>query len=147
MSAVTDVANLPLSHRQLPTADDVRQSKTIIEHLDQSIEDLEQSIRRLQEQLHEVRRKRANYVSYISLLRRLPTEILCKIISIFVSDGGDIIKISAICNRLREVAVGMAQIWSNITLRSIDSQGMYWPSSKQYGSRGVSFWRGYLILR
>jgi hypothetical protein len=138
MSTVTDVANLPLPPRQLPTADDVRQSKEIIEQLNQSIEDLEQSIRRLQEQLQEVRRKRANYVSYISPLRQLPTEILCKIISICVNDGGDIIKISAICNRLREVALGMAQIWSNITLGSVNLQGTYWPSSKQYGSRGVS---------
>jgi hypothetical protein len=148
MSTVTDVANLPFPYpRQLPTGDNVRETKAIIKQLDRSIENIEQGIRKLQEQLQEVRRKRANYVSYISPLRRLPTEILCNIIGIHIGDGENILKIARICSRLREVALGMARIWSNIALRSTDSRARYWLSNVHYGSRGVSYWRDYLNLR
>jgi hypothetical protein len=135
MSAVKEVANLPVPDpRQLPTGDDVRHSKTIIGHLDRTIEDLEQSIRRLQEQLQEAQRKRANYASYISPLRRLPTEILSEIISICIVGGTDILTMCGICSRLREVALGIARIWSNITLRPTHSANRYRLIGRQYGS-------------
>jgi hypothetical protein len=135
MSAVKEVANLPVPDpRQLPTGDDVRHSKTIIGHLDRTIEDLEQSIRQLQGQLHEVRRKRANHASYISPLRRLPTEILSEIISICIEEGVDILTMCGVCSRLRGVALGMAGIWSVITLRPTNSADKYRFIGRQYGS-------------
>jgi hypothetical protein len=119
-SAIRDVANLPFPHpRQLPTGDEIRHSKSIIEDLDRNIEDLEQDIRRLQTRLHEVQRKRANYASYISPLRRLPTEILGEIVSFCIHNSVDITVVASICGRLREVALGMSRIWSNISLRCI----------------------------
>jgi hypothetical protein len=135
VNVVTDVANLPVPDpRQLPTRDDVRHSKTIIEHLDRTIEDLEQSIRQLQGQLHEVRRKRANHASYISPLRRLPTEILSEIIGICIKCGTDILTMCGICSRLREVSLGMARIWGVIALRPTHSAAKYHLPGRQYGS-------------
>jgi hypothetical protein len=124
-----DLANLPFPHpRELPTGNDIRHSKKIIEQLDRKIEDLEQTIGRLQVQLQEVQRKRTNYASYISPLRRLPTEILSEIITIYVEDGEDILDVAGICSRLREVVLGMTAIWSDIKLRSFDTTGVYYGS-------------------
>jgi hypothetical protein len=150
MSEVIDVANLPVPDpKQLPTGDNVRHTKTIIEELDQSIEHLEQDIKRLHEQLQEVRRKRANYVSYISPLRRLPTEILCNIIGICIEGGVDILTLSEICSRLRQAALGMAGIWSNITLHCVTKYPIF---GQKYGSfetviQQFSFSRARLISR
>jgi hypothetical protein len=134
MSIVTDWANLPYPHpRQLPNSDDIQHHKAIIEQMDRNIEDIEQSIRRLQTQLEEVRTQRANHVSYISPLRRLPTEVLSQIILMCIKDGKDVIEIAAICGRLREVAIGMSTLWSDISLRPIGYE-FEGDSFKQYGS-------------
>jgi hypothetical protein len=127
MSATTDWTDLPYAHpRQLPNEDDIRRTRSIIEQIDRSIEDLQ--------------RKKAPYVSYIAPFRRLPTEILSEIISISIEDGADILVMAGICSRLREVVLGMAEIWGTIKLHSIDSEVRSWISNKQYGSsREVSY--------
>jgi hypothetical protein len=116
-----DLANLPFPQlKQLPTGDDIRHSKSIIEQLDQNIVDLERNIKRLRAQLQEAQQKRAAYVSYVSPFRRLPTEVLSEIIILYLQSGGDITVITGICSRLREVALGMAGIWSHIALLPVD---------------------------
>jgi hypothetical protein len=106
-----DWANLPYPHpRQLPTEDEIRHTKLVMEQLDRSIEDLQ--------------RKKANYASYVAPFRRLPTEILREIINICIDDGVDITVMAGICSRIRDVALGMTGIWSDIKLRSIDSRVM-----------------------
>jgi hypothetical protein len=121
MSSMTDLMNLPFPHpRELPTGDDVRHSKVIIKQLDQNIEDLEQNIGRLQEQIREIQRKKANYISYISPLTRLPIGVLSEIISICLESGVDVTIMSAICGRLREAVLGMAGLWTHILLRPLD---------------------------
>jgi hypothetical protein len=123
MSAITDWPNIP--SRQPPTEDDIRHSKSIIERLDRDI-------RQLQTQLQEVQQKRANHPSYISPLRRLPTEILNEILKICLEDGENVLKIAGICSRLRDVVLGMTGIWSNITLYQAHPDytygQQYWPS-------------------
>jgi hypothetical protein len=133
-----DLANLPFPHpRQLPTADNIQQSKLIIEHLDRNIEYLEHNIRQFQAQLREVRQKRANYVSYVSPLRRLPTGILRKIVYICLEDGEEITVMAGICSRLREVVIGMTRIWSHITLRTaLSPENCIVPFYIQYGYSG-----------
>jgi hypothetical protein len=128
-----DLMNLPFPHpRQLPNGDDIRRSKSIIEQLDRNIEDLEQDIQQLQTRLQEVQRKRTNYASYISPLRRLPAEILSEIIGICLHNDVEITVVAGICSRLREVVLGMAGIWSDISIRTnypIPSS----PFDKRYG--------------
>jgi hypothetical protein len=114
-----DLMNLPFPHpRQLPSGDDIRRSKSIIEQLDRNIEDLEQDIRRLQIRLQEVQQKRTNHASYISSLRRLPVEILTEIINMCLQNDVEITVVAGICSRLREVVLGMAGIWSDISIRT-----------------------------
>jgi hypothetical protein len=113
-----DLMNLPFPHpRQLPSEDDIGRSKSIIEQLDRNIEDMEQDIRQLQTRIQEVQQKRTNYASYISPLRRLPAEILGEIIEICLQSGVHITVIAGICSRLREAVLGMAGIWSHISIR------------------------------
>ncbi|CAG8700103.1 4243_t:CDS:2, partial [Acaulospora colombiana] len=115
------LASLPFPHpRQFPSEDDIRQTKLIIGQLDRKIEDLENDIKKLQTQLQQVQRKRTNYASYISPLRRLPTELLSMIIKIYLKEFGEITTIASVCSRLREVVLGMAGFWSNISLRDIE---------------------------
>jgi hypothetical protein len=142
MNTMTGWANLPYPHPwQLPTENDIQQTKSIIAELDQNIEDLKQNIRQIQAQIREVRKKRANYASYIAPLRRLPTEILCEIVSICLEDGQEITVMAGICSRLREVVIGMAGIWSNITLcTTLTSENCMIPFDRQYGySINVSY--------
>jgi hypothetical protein len=114
-----DIMNLPFPHpRPLPSGDDIRRSKSIIEQLDRNIEDLEQDIRQLQTRLQEVQQKRTNYASYISSLRRLPVEILTEIISMCLQNDVEITVVAGICSRLREVVLGMTGIWSDISIRA-----------------------------
>jgi hypothetical protein len=130
-----DLANLPIPHpRQLPSGDDIRRSKSIIEQLDRTIEDLEQDIRQLQTRLQEVQQKRTNYASYISTLRRLPTEVLSEIILKCLQNEVDITVMAGISSRLREVALGMAGIWSNISLRGANHSIPDSRLIKRYGS-------------
>ncbi|PVG01108.1 hypothetical protein CPB86DRAFT_139614 [Serendipita vermifera] len=136
MSAIVGLTSLP-HPREFPTKDEIRHCKSVIELLDQNIRKLEESIRKLQTQLQETRYKRANYVSYISPLRRLPTEILREIIDLYNYDGGQIITITGTCSRLREVALGMTKIWSKIRLHSARSKQFI---DRYYGSsinRGI----------
>jgi hypothetical protein len=120
---MTDFTTSPLPHpRQLPSGDDIRQAKSMIDQLDQNIEDLEQSIRQLQRRIEELQEQRANYVSYISPLRRLPTEILSEIIRKCLQNGVDITVMSSICNRLREVALGMSGLWRRIRILKAESK-------------------------
>ncbi|PVG01771.1 hypothetical protein CPB86DRAFT_57866 [Serendipita vermifera] len=120
MNKMTDLANLPFPHpRQFPTKDDIQHTNSIIEGLDRKIKGLESDISKLQTQLQQIQQKRVNYASYISPLRRLPTELLSTIVGIYLKQGGEITKIASVCSRLREVVLGMAGIWSNISLRDM----------------------------
>ncbi|CAG8753258.1 1597_t:CDS:2, partial [Acaulospora colombiana] len=148
MSAMADLVDLPLPHpHRPPTAEEVRFSKARIESLGQEIDDLElkitkfrdrgwiqdlqqqldqgaaagtldSKIEKIQAEVHELERKRANYISYVSPIRRLPTEILSQIIDLCLKDREDITKLAAICGRFRDVTLGMTRIWSNISLQS-----------------------------
>jgi hypothetical protein len=56
----------------------------------------------------------------ISLLERLPTEVLSEIIDLYIFDTGDIAGITHICSRIRQVAFGMTTIWNDILILTID---------------------------
>ncbi|PVG01774.1 hypothetical protein CPB86DRAFT_57900 [Serendipita vermifera] len=117
VDAMTDLVNLPFPHpRRLPSEIDVRYTKSLIGHLDRKMEDLENDISKLQTQLQQIQHKRVNLASYICPLRRLPTELLSVIIGIYLKQYGEITIIASVCSRLREVALGMAGVWSNISL-------------------------------
>jgi hypothetical protein len=125
MSAM-DLKTSQLPHpRQLPSEDGVRQAKSTIRQLDQNIEDLERSMTQLRRRIEELQQQRANYVSYISPLRRLPTEILSEIIMICVQKHVDLTVIAAICSRLRDVVLGMSRLWSHIEIPKVEPYQCY----------------------
>jgi hypothetical protein len=97
----------------------------MIEQLDRKIEDLEQDMSQLRARIEELQQQRANYVSYISPLRRLPTEILSEIVIICVQNHVDLTVIAAICSRLREVVLGMSRLWSHIEIPKVEPYQCY----------------------
>jgi hypothetical protein len=127
--SMADLANLHYPHhrRQFPTNEEVLLSKSVIKELDRDIELVQVEMSRLQTRLESLQRKRANYASYVSPLRRLPTEMLSEIIGICIDNDVDITTIAAVCTRLRDVAHGMTAIWSKVLLRpksiSLDDYG------------------------
>ncbi|PVG01782.1 hypothetical protein CPB86DRAFT_823378 [Serendipita vermifera] len=125
-----------LSPRLIPSADEIRLSKGIIEQLDQEIEDLEGQISKLQTRLEHFKHRRATHASYISPFRRLPIELLGDILSKCLEDNCDVVALAQVCARLRAVALGMTQIWSNISLRSMERTQRYrrTTSWRYYGS-------------
>jgi hypothetical protein len=136
MSTTTNLSNLSCPHpRGLPTEEDIRQSKLIIKQLDQSIEELIQKIRQLHTQIQEVQQTRASYVSYLSPLRRLPEEVLREIITMCINNGADVTVMAGICSRLREVVLGMASLWSKLSLRPFDDRKRYYVWSIDVGYR------------
>jgi hypothetical protein len=116
---MADLANLPCPHprTQFPTNEEVLLGNSVIKELDQDIELLQVELIRLQTRLESLQQKRANYASYFSPLRRLPTEIMSEIIDICITNGVDIMTIAGVCARLRDVTLGMTTIWSKISLR------------------------------
>jgi hypothetical protein len=120
--------------RSIPSTDEIRLSNSVIKILDKDIEDLEVQLEALQNRLQNLRQRRANYASYISSFRRLPTELLRDILNICLLNGQDILVFTQVCSRLREVAIGMTHIWSKISLRSMERIQRY---------RRTSSWRCY----
>jgi hypothetical protein len=116
---MADLAELPCPHPRgkFPTQEEILLSKPVIEALDQDIKVLQVEMKSLKKRLESLQRKRANYASYVSPLRRLPTEILSEIIRICVDDGVDITTIAGLSARLRKTALGMATMWSKVSLR------------------------------
>jgi hypothetical protein len=116
---MTDLVDLPCPHprQQFPTKEEVLRLKPLIERLNKDTYLLQVEVNRLQTQLESLQRKRANYASYISPLRRLPTEILREIISTCIDQGIDILTIAGLNARFRDAALGMATLWSKISLR------------------------------
>jgi hypothetical protein len=103
-------SELPFPHpRQRASADEIRYSKNAIAKLDKDIEDLEAK-------LQDLRRKRANYESYIAPIRRMPAEILSEIIHFCLQNGIRLSVMTQICGYFRDVILGMTSIWSNILL-------------------------------
>jgi hypothetical protein len=116
---MADLANLPCPHlrTQFPTNEEVLLGDSVIKELDQDIELLQVELIGLQTRLESLQRKRANYASYFSPLRRLPTEILREIIIICIDQGINITTIAGLNARLRNAALGVATLWSKISLR------------------------------
>jgi uncharacterized small protein (DUF1192 family) len=121
---------------QISTVKEGSPSKAAIDELDQEIAALKSEVSKLQAKLHDLEQKRASYAYQISPLRRIPTEILSEIIRLCLDDGEDIIKIAGVCGRLREVALGMTEVWSKITLQPVKSSELFKvpiPVKGQYG--------------
>ncbi|PVG01776.1 hypothetical protein CPB86DRAFT_781146 [Serendipita vermifera] len=79
--------------------------------------------------------------SYVAPFQRLPTEILCKLITICTYNGVDITTIASVCSRLHHGALGMTTMWSKLSLRSKVVSGGYaetfWRCRRCYGSEDV----------
>jgi hypothetical protein len=137
--ARTNLASLPLPEpSQLSTVKETLSGKTTLDKLDQEIEALKSEVSKLQARIHDLQQQRTSYAYQYSPLRRVPAEILSEIIQLSLHDGEDIIKISGICCRLREVALGMTTVWSKVTLQTTKWSKQYResrnPIKRQYGS-------------
>ncbi|PVF90897.1 hypothetical protein CPB86DRAFT_659800, partial [Serendipita vermifera] len=93
--------------RLLPTTEKIQDSRHVIERIDEEITKLEA-------QLQALRLKRELYASYISPLRRLPTEILTNIVDLALKDGSSVTVLTQVCSRLRYIVLGTPRFWSSI---------------------------------
>jgi hypothetical protein len=120
---------LPFPHpRDLPTRAEVLLHKNIIGGLEIDLDHIKKEISRLQTRLQHLQQKKTNHASYISPLRRLPPEILSKIVYMCLYDGIKLTTLTRICGTLREVVVGMSNLWNEILLSSIPRPRYYLPS-------------------
>jgi hypothetical protein len=117
MTSSGNFAELPIPHpSSLPSAEDVRFNKFIINHLDQEIDALKGRIYVLNLQLRNLQEKRANHASYIAPLRRLPNETLRDIVEICWEDGMDMAILLQTSARIRQVVLGFSKAWSKIRI-------------------------------
>jgi hypothetical protein len=110
-------SGLPFPHpRRLPTHAEAQQYKAIIADMDKDIKNIEIQMEKLNEQLQDLKRKRANHVSFLAPFRRLPAEILCKIGVLCLHNEDSITTITSIHNNLRSAMIGMPSLWRRIRL-------------------------------
>jgi hypothetical protein len=118
--AKTEMASssgLPFPHpRRLPNEAEVQQCKAIIIEVDKDINALELQVEKLNGRLQDLKRKRANHVSYLAPFRRLPVEILCKIGMLCLQNDRNVIKITSIHSSLRDAMIGNQTLWRHIRL-------------------------------
>jgi hypothetical protein len=110
-------SDLPFPHpRRLPTHAEAQQYKATIADMDKDIKTIEIQMEKLNERLQDLKRKRANHVSYLAPFRRLPAEILCKIGVLCLHNEDSITKITSIHSSLRYAMIGMSSLWRYIRL-------------------------------
>jgi hypothetical protein len=110
-------SDLPFPHpRRLPDEVEVRHCKAIITEIDKDIDALELQMEKLNERLQDLKRKRANHVSFLAPFRRLPAEILCKIGVLCLHNEDSITTITSIHSSLRYAMIGMPSLWRYIRL-------------------------------
>jgi hypothetical protein len=103
----------PLPRRR-PLPEEILITKNEIENLENSIEVLEGRIQDLQKELHHLRRRKQNYESFISPLKRLPTELVRTIVEKCIHDEISIQILSQICGYIRDIVIGIPSIWCHI---------------------------------
>jgi hypothetical protein len=114
---MTSSSDIPFPHpRRLPNEAEVQQCKAIITEMDKDINVLELQMEKLNERLQDLKRKRANHVSYLAPFRRLPAEILCKIGVLCLHNEDSITTITSIHSSIRDAMIGMPSLWRYIRL-------------------------------
>ncbi|PVG01805.1 hypothetical protein CPB86DRAFT_58285 [Serendipita vermifera] len=109
--------SLPFPHpRHSPTQTEVLLHKSLLEGLEKDIESTQKQINRLQSRLQHLEHTKANYLSYISPLRRLPVDVLSEIVHFCIQSGIEITLLTQICGSLRDVVIGSSTLWKNIFL-------------------------------
>jgi hypothetical protein len=81
--------------------------------------------------IQESKKGDSKLITHPSVFERLPTEILCEIATIYLSDTNDLKNITQICRRLRQIVLKMSSIWRRISLLSADSPGYGYEDVRQ----------------
>jgi hypothetical protein len=116
---MVNVKNLPSPHpRECPSLSDIQLSRAIIKNLERKIQLLQKKGNKRYIRIQDLYVKRANYLSYIAPFRRLPVEILSEIVYFSLSNSVELLTLTQICGRLRDVIINMALLWSHIHLSS-----------------------------
>src|ERR1043165_5626046 len=106
--------SLSIPHpRDCPSTSDIQLCKAAIEELDQRIQRLKSSRRPNLSRIEEYERNKRNHLSYISPFRCLPVEILNEIFGLSLWNDANIVALSQVCCRFREIILDMASLWSH----------------------------------
>ncbi|CAG8671307.1 1893_t:CDS:1 [Acaulospora colombiana] len=119
MSTLSKV--LPNPHpRHYPIHDEILSSKSEIDKIDTQISNLQVQINKLQAQLDSLQHERDNHMSYISIFRCLPVDVLVEIAHQCLQSGTSCKKLMKVSSNLRNVVTGTSTFWNNIRLWSGD---------------------------
>jgi hypothetical protein len=130
---MTSYEALPFPHpRNCPTRAEVVLHKNEIEIIKKDMINIESKISRLRTRLRYLQQRKANHVSYIAPLRRLPPEILSEIVLMCLNNGVKLKKLMQVCGTLREVATGMSTLWNKILLLAVNPQKRYNETTKTW---------------
>lgn len=91
-------------------------SNAIIGEIDEDIRVLKEQISHLQSKVDALEAKKANYMSYIAPLRRVPTEILGHIVDFCILSGIQLVTLTQICGSIRDAVIAMKTQWRRICL-------------------------------
>jgi hypothetical protein len=123
---MSSLENLSVPHpRGCPFPRDIQSCKTIIKELDQKIQNGVKKKTRSRNGFEELQQKRANYLSFISPFRCLQAEVLRTIVYSALHNGVDILALTHICGRLRDIVIKIAPLWSHLNLPSTQSFGFF----------------------
>lgn len=100
--------------RRIPTAEEVRGILREVEELDGELKTLRGQILFLERRVSDLQDKRAKRVSFISPYRRLPQELLIKIATIYIDEGGSPHTLNRVSSSMREAVNSIKSLWGTI---------------------------------
>ena len=100
--------------RRLPSALEIEETHTRVQQLDAEISNLFSQISLLQERVHTLEVERSQRISFIAPFRRLPSEILVKIVELCINAGDSPGILNSVCSSMRKAVNGMKVLWGTI---------------------------------
>jgi hypothetical protein len=100
--------------RRLPSALEIEETHAKVQQLDAEIIDLQSQISLLQDRVHKLEEERSQRISFIAPFRRLPPEILVRIVELCVNAGDPASILNSVCSSMRKAVNGMKVLWGTI---------------------------------
>jgi hypothetical protein len=100
--------------RRLPSALEIEETHATVQKLDAEIIDLQSQISLLQDRVRKLEEERSQRISFVAPFRRLPPEILVKVVELCVSAGDSASILNSVCSSMRKAVNGMQVLWGTI---------------------------------
>jgi hypothetical protein len=100
--------------RRLPSALEIEETHATVLQLDAEISHLQSQISLLRDRVHKLEVERSQRVSFVAPFRRLPPEILVRIVELCINAGDPASILNSVSSSMRNAVNGMKVLWGTI---------------------------------